>query len=126
MNKGSRKEHRYSAGILNPDRAFVEIEAGEKRRGNIVDLSAGGLAFEISVRGDEMQAVESLRDYSMEIVIDSLRISAVVRKVWGFARDLGPESVYLTGVSFNNISSDDRLKLYDVIERIRDISLSGS
>ncbi|HQO40172.1 MAG TPA: hypothetical protein PK986_06870 [Spirochaetota bacterium] len=126
MNNGSRKELRYSASILNPDRVYVEIDTGVKMRGNIIDLSAGGLAFEITGEGDGLRDLDRLRDYSMVIVIDSLRIVAGVQKVWGFFRDLEPGQLYLSGVSFGNVSSDDRLKLYGVIERIRDLSLTGS
>lgn len=126
MINGNRKEHRYSTCIFNPERAYVEIDTGIKIRGNIVDLSAGGLAFEISGTGDEIKAVDGLRDYSIGIVVDSLKIVAGVQKVWGFFKDLDSGSVYLTGIRFDTISNDDRLKLYGVIERIRDISLSGS
>lgn len=126
MNNNNRKEYRYSTCILNPERAYVEIDTGIKIRGSIVDLSAGGLAFEISGQGDEIRAVDRFKDYSIEIVIDSFRIVTGVQKVWGFFKDLDPGAVYLSGVRFETISNDDRLKLYGVIERIRDISLSGS
>lgn len=126
MNNGSRKEHRYPAGILSPERAYVEISTGIKTRGYILDLSAGGLAFEISGPGEEMQDFNRLKNYTVEIVIDSLRIVSGVQKVWGFFKEVDPESVYLSGVRFESLSNDDRLKLYEVIERIRDISLSSS
>ncbi|HPS57406.1 MAG TPA: PilZ domain-containing protein [Spirochaetota bacterium] len=126
MNNGNRKEHRYSTCILNPERAYVEINTGIIIRGSIVDLSAGGLAFEISNPGDEISAVDKAKGYSVEIVIDSLKIVTAVQKVWGFFKNSDSESVYLSGVRFETISNDDRLKLYNVIERIRDISLSGS
>lgn len=126
MNNGNRKEYRYSTCILNPERAYVEIGTGTKIRGSILDLSAGGLAFEIYGPGDEIRAFDRLKDYSIEIVIDSLKIVTGVQKVWGFFREPEPDAVYLSGVRFETISNDDRLKLYGVIERIRDISLAGS
>lgn len=126
MNNGGRKEHRYAACILNPERAYIEIDTGVKIRGNIIDLSAGGLAFEISGPPEEIRAADSIKNYSIEIVIDSLRIVAGVQKAWGFFQNSDSGSVYLSGVRFDTISKDDRLKLYSVIERIRELSLSGS
>lgn len=126
MINGNRKEHRYQTSVFNPERAYIEIDTGIKIRGNIVDLSAGGLAFEISGPGDDIKAVDGFRNYSIEIVVDNLKIVAGVHKVWGFFKNMDPVSVYLTGIRFETISNDDRLKLYGVIERIRDISLSGS
>jgi len=126
MNNGNRKDLRYSASMLNADNVYVEIDIGVRMRGNIIDISAGGLAFKITGDDDGLRHLDRLRDYAMVIVIDSLRIVAGVQKVWGFFRDLKPGQMYLSGVSFDDVSNDDRLKLYSVIERIRDISLAGS
>lgn len=126
MNNGNRKELRYSAGVLNSDSVYVEINIEVSMRGNIIDLSTGGLSFKITGDDDELRLLDRLRDYSMVIVIDSLRIVAGVQKVWGFFKDLKPGQLYMSGVSFGDVSNDDRLKLYSVIERIRAISLAGS
>ena len=122
----SRKERRYSTCLLNPERAYIEIDTGIKIRGKIIDLSAGGLAFEVSGNEAEIRAVDMNRDYFIELVIDSLKIVSGVQKVWSIQKKGESGFLYLSGVRFGIISNDDRLKLYSVIERIRDISLSGS
>ena len=122
----SRKERRYSTCLLNPERAYIEIDTGIKIRGRIIDLSAGGLAFEVSGNEAEIRAVDMNRDYFIELIIDSLKIVSGVQKVWSIQKKGESGFLYLAGVRFGIISNDDRLKLYSVIERIRDLSLSGS
>ncbi len=121
-----RKERRYSTYLMNPERAFVDIDAGIKIRGRIYDLSAGGLSFEVQGSDLEFQAVERAKDYFIEIVIDSLRIVSGVRRAWSVIRNGDSGPVYISGVRFEIMSSDDRLKLYRVIESIRSASTAGS
>ena len=117
-----RKEHRYSTYLMNPERAYIDIDAGIKIRGRITDLSAAGLSFEISGSQAEIQAVSSTRDYFIEIVIGSVRIISGVQRVWGIVKSAETGDIYISGVKFEILSGEDRLRLYSIIEKIREMT----
>lgn len=117
-----RKEHRYSTFLMNPERAYIDIDAGIKIRGRITDLSAAGLSFEISGSQAEIQAVNSTRDYFIEIVIGSMHIISGVQRVWGIVKSMESGDVYISGVKFEILSGEDRLRLYSIIEKIREMT----
>lgn len=116
-----RKEHRYSTYLMNPQRAYIEIDAGKKIRGRITDLSAGGLAFELRGTSSEIQAVDRMREYFIEIVIDSMHIISGVQRVWGLVKTVDSDEVFFSGVKFEILSGEDRLRLYSVIDKIREM-----
>lgn len=110
---------------MNPEIAYVEIDAGIRARGRITDLSAGGLAFEVSGTAMEVRAVEKVDNYFIELVIDNLKIVSGVQKAWSVIKTEGSSGILLSGVRFEIMSGEDRLKLYNVLEKIRSMPPAG-
>jgi len=118
----NRKEKRYSTYLMNPGRAFIEIDAGRIIRGRITDLSAGGLSFETGCSREELSLMEDMKEYSMVIVIGTTRIVSGVKKVWAFVEKSEEGTVFVSGVKFEKMSNPERLNLYSIIEKVRAMS----
>ena len=98
----------------------LEIGLSAVVRGRVVDISLGGLGFEIddpdAVLMDELENTTSL---FVKIFFDEESIFAKTDKVWSIYQEVSGRRTVKGGLQFSVLSSEDRIKLTGIIEEIR-------
>lgn len=117
--KELRDSIRYpvEAGSHRP--AFVEIEGAETLNGTISDLSTGGFSFVIDMKGISDPELNLEKFFFVRIKFKRFSINAEVEKKWSLIKNADDNKICITGVSFNVISNEDRLRLNEIIANFR-------
>jgi c-di-GMP-binding flagellar brake protein YcgR len=99
---------------------YLEISLSTVVRGRVVDISLGGLGFEIDdpdvVLMDELEDLTAL---FVKIFFDAESIFAETYKIWSIHQEVSGRRIVKGGLQFSVISSEDRIKLTRIIEEIR-------
>jgi len=117
--KELRDSIRYpvEAGSHRP--AFVEIEGAETLNGTISDLSTGGFSFVIDMNGISDPELNLEKFFFVRIKFKRFSINAEVEKKWSLIKNADDNKICITGVSFNVMSNEDRLRLNEIIANFR-------
>lgn len=99
---------------------YLEISLSTVVRGRVVDISLGGLGFEIDDPDTALiEELEDLTSLFVKIFFDSESVFAETDKIWSIHHEVSGRSIVKGGVQFSVISSEDRIKLTRIIEEIR-------
>jgi hypothetical protein len=97
-----------------------EFDFDRSLRGRVVDISLKGLGIEI---GDlniiQSRKIGNLDKYLLNIIFGEVSILAGVKSVWSQELPTEESLMLKAGVLIDLISTEDRLKLSEIIEKIR-------
>jgi hypothetical protein len=121
----SRKAARYpvsDTGGLHPDLAGLscDFDFDRKLKGMLVDVSLGGFGLEIrDITGTQVEDYKARDNYIITIYFGTDSMIADVKNVWNRVLFDQGRMVLKGGASIDIISTEDRLKLSGIIEKIR-------
>lgn len=110
-------------GGINP---CVEIEGENRPRGVISELSTGGMSFWLDLKepGDELDT--DRKHFFIRLNINGDTVMMEAELIWSITGGDEAGRVQSVGVRFALISNEDRLKLNEIIEKLRTYSVAGS
>ncbi len=117
--KEQRDFTRYSCQSSSGRQILVRIGDEADMTGTVLDLSTGGFSFVIESGLTKNIDINLEKFLFVQLNADGFTINAEVERRWSLVKNDGNKKIFTAGVSFNIISSEDRLRLNEIIEYIR-------
>jgi hypothetical protein len=97
-----------------------EFDFDRSLRGRVMDISLKGLGIEIhGLNVIQSRKIGSLDKYLLTITFGKVSILAGVKSVWSHELPGEGSVMFKAGVLIDLISTEDRLKLSEIVEKIR-------
>ncbi|OHD70602.1 MAG: hypothetical protein A2W19_03435 [Spirochaetes bacterium RBG_16_49_21] len=102
------------------DEVSCGFDFDQSLRGRVVDISLKGLGIEIdNLNSIQTQKVKNLDKYLLTIKFGDDTILAGVKSIWSQVLHGNGNMLFKGGVLIDLISTEDRLTLWGIIEKIR-------
>lgn len=115
--------HEISDAVLDTyalNEVSCEFDFDRSLRGRVMDISLKGLGIEIhGLNVIQSRKIGSLDKYLLTITFGKVSILAGVKSVWSHELPGEGSVMFKAGVLIDLISTEDRLKLSEIVEKIR-------
>ena len=103
--------------------AYCEFDFNETLRGRLVDMSLSGMGIVVdNLNGSALQEIKQQESFMITIRVGADAFAAGVKSVWKQVLYESGNMILRCGVSIEIISDKDRLKLSEIIMKIRSAS----